>query len=79
MTTIPNQSNPLAGLLASAAAGDAAAEFGDIAESNLLCASELPGSNSLDIDAALVRIDEMAHQVDAEIRRNYHRFVNGPI
>ena len=31
-----------------------------------------------DIDAALARIDEMAYRVDAEIRRNYHRFVNDP-
>lgn len=51
---------------------------GDIAEYNLLCASNLPGSQTLNIDEALTRVDEMAHHVDAEIRRNYHRFVANP-
>jgi len=57
------------------------AEFrleGDIAEYNLLCATGLPGSQSLIIDEAVSRIDEMAHHVDAEIRRNYHRFLANP-
>jgi len=51
---------------------------GDIAEQNLLCAAGLPGSQSLDINAALVWIDEMAHHVGAEIQRNYHRSSANP-
>ena len=50
----------------------------DIAEYNLLCTSKLPGSQALNIDEALSRIDEMAYRVDAEIRRNYHRFRANP-
>lgn len=52
------------------------ASSGDIAEWNLICAQALPGSQTLDIDGALARLDGMAHHVDCEIRRNYHRFVN---
>jgi|GEM_PF-1573240 len=51
---------------------------GDIAEFNLQCAVGLPSSQSLDVDAALVRIDEMAQHVGAEIHRNYHRFLANP-
>ncbi len=53
-------------------------ELPDIAEVNLLCAAELPGSQSLDIDAALARIDEMAQRVKFEILRNWYRFLTHP-
>ena len=51
---------------------------GDIAEWNLVCASELPGSQSLILDAALKRLDDMANHVSSEIRRNYYRFLLNP-
>jgi hypothetical protein len=68
----------LSQLLASASSHRTDVFTGEIAEWNLLCAAGLPGSQSLDIDAALVRIDEMAHHVNAEIHRNYHRFLDNP-
>lgn len=59
-------------------AGNAPADEGDIAEWNLICAQGLPGSEFLNSDEALVRLDEMSHHVDSEIRRNYHRFLDDP-
>ncbi|MDB5346842.1 MAG: hypothetical protein JWP89_5219 [Schlesneria sp.] len=78
MTTIQCQRKTLEELLESITLGELPAVTDDIAERNLLCATGLPGSQSLDIDAALARIDEMAYRVNAEIRRNYHRFVANP-
>jgi hypothetical protein len=74
MTALQSQRKTLEGLLTS---GNTQ-ESPDIAEINLLCAAELPGSQSLDIDAALARIDEMAQRVKFEIRRNWHRFLTNP-
>lgn len=74
MTALQSRRKTLEELLAS---GNTQ-ELPDIAEINLLCAAEIPGSQSLDIDAALGRIDEMAQRVGFEIRRNWHRFLTNP-
>ncbi len=60
------------------AAGKSPAVVGDVAECNLICAQGLPGSESLNTRNLLTRLDEMAEHVDAEIRRNYHRFLADP-
>ncbi len=60
------------------AADKLSANKGEIAEWNLICAGGLPGSESLNVDDALTRLDAMADHVDAEIRRNYHRFLAAP-
>jgi hypothetical protein len=65
-------------LLAMAVGPEEPTALTDIAECNLICAAGLRGSQELDIDAALDRIDAMAYHVDAEIRRNYHRFLANP-
>ena len=77
-STISTQSEVIDNLLASVAAGSGEALVGEIAVQNLICASGLPGSEALDIAACLELIDEMASHVDAEIRRNYHRFIVNP-
>ena len=46
----------------------------DIALVNLLCAEGLRGSEKLDIDMALNRLDEFAARVRVETDRNMHRF-----
>ena len=46
----------------------------DIALMNLLCAEGLRGSEKLDIDMALDRLDEFATRVRVETDRNIHRF-----
>ncbi len=46
----------------------------DIALVNLLCAEGLRGSEKLDIDMALDRLDEFATRVRVETDRNIHRF-----
>ena len=74
MAAIPSQRKTLEALVETGNTH----ELPDIAEINLLCAAELPGSQSLDIDAALARIDEMARRVNFEIRRNWHRFLTNP-
>eukprot|EP00456_Euglypha_rotunda_P030243 TRINITY_DN235_c0_g4_i2.p1 TRINITY_DN235_c0_g4~~TRINITY_DN235_c0_g4_i2.p1 ORF type:complete len:262 (-),score=27.34 TRINITY_DN235_c0_g4_i2:1705-2490(-) len=78
MAELPSRHKTLGELLASINSPDVPGIAGDLAEWNLLCAAGLPGSQSLDVDAALVRIDEMAHHVGAEIHRNYHRFLANP-
>ncbi len=78
MNTLHSRPKTLEDLLVFATALESPALADDIALRNLLCAAGLPGGQSLDIDAALARIDEMAHRVSAEIRRNYHRFVANP-
>jgi len=45
----------------------------DIARMNLLCASRLPGTESLDIDQALAQLDEWAKKVAAETDRHLYR------
>ncbi len=46
----------------------------DIALVNLLCAEGIRGSEKLDIDMALNRLDEFAARVRVETDRNMHRF-----
>lgn len=46
----------------------------DIALLNLLCAEGLRGSEKLDVDKALDRLDEIATRVRVETERNLHRF-----
>ncbi|MBI5761119.1 MAG: hypothetical protein HZA46_21555 [Planctomycetales bacterium] len=50
----------------------------DIAEINLACAKDLPGSESIDVPKILVSLDEMAAHVEQEIQRNYHHFLRDP-
>ena len=50
----------------------------DIALVNLLCAEGLRGSEKLDIDMALDRLDEFATRVRVETDRNMHRFDSNP-
>lgn len=45
----------------------------DIAEMNVLCASGLPGSENLDIDHALVTLDQWAQRVKFEAERHLYR------
>jgi hypothetical protein len=68
---------------------DALREFGwatrdpvgfDIAEANLLCAAELPGAEGLDLNAQLLRLDEIAADVERIIflKENFDQFLNNP-
>lgn len=50
----------------------------DIAVMNLLCAKDLPGSESLDIDAITKKLDEWAARVKAETDKYYPRFLRNP-
>lgn len=50
----------------------------DIAEMNLLCAQELPGSENLDVSKTLAIIDSWAQHVKSETERNFHRFREAP-
>ena len=50
----------------------------DIALMNLLCVEGLRGSEKLDIDMALDRLDEFATRVRVETDRNIHRFDSNP-
>lgn len=50
----------------------------DIAVMNLLCAKDLPGSESLDIDAITNKLDEWAARVKAETDKYYPRFRRNP-
>ena len=50
----------------------------DIGLVNLLCAEGLRGSEKLDIDMALDRLDEFATRVRVETDRNMHRFDSNP-
>ena len=50
----------------------------DIAYLNLVCARNLPGSESLDIDAHLAKLDDWAQQVERETARNLHLFARNP-
>lgn len=50
----------------------------DIAVTNLLCAEGLRGSENLDLDKSLDRLDEMAARVRLETDRNMHRFRSNP-
>lgn len=50
----------------------------DVARMNLLCAEGLRGSQGLDVEATVARLDTWAYHVEAEIKRNYHRFQSNP-
>jgi hypothetical protein len=50
----------------------------DIAEMNLLCAKDLPGSENLDAQKELQIVDYWTDRVDLETRRNRHRFKEHP-
>lgn len=50
----------------------------DVAEWHLVCAVGLPGSEELDIDRSLGRIDEYTRAVVELTRRNYWRFSESP-
>ncbi len=50
----------------------------DIAEMNLLCAKDLPGSENLEIPKALKIIDYWTDRIDLETKRNRHRFKEHP-
>jgi hypothetical protein len=50
----------------------------DIAEMNLICARDLPGSGNLDVQTALKIVDHWTDQIDLETRRNRHRFKEHP-
>ena len=78
MTTLDSRPKSLEDLLISITPTESSSLSYDIAERNLICTNEFPGGQPLDIDANLARIDEMAHRVDLEIKRNYHRFLANP-
>lgn len=78
MVGTPTKNDVVENLLASVASETDELFVGEIADRNLACAAGLPGSESLDVIAALERIDRMAERVGAEIHRNYHRFVANP-
>jgi len=50
----------------------------DIGLTNLLCAEGLRGSENLDLDKSLDRLDDMATRVRLETDRNMHRFRSNP-
>jgi hypothetical protein len=50
----------------------------DVAELNLACAKGLPGSDDLDIERCLTKLDEWAAHVQREIERHYYRFLQSP-
>jgi len=50
----------------------------DIAEMNLLCAAGLPGSERIDIERILAKLDGWAERVKSETGRNMHRFRESP-
>jgi hypothetical protein len=45
----------------------------DIAEMNLLCATDLSGAERLDIDRCLAKLDQWAERVRAETKRHAYR------
>ncbi len=50
----------------------------DVAEMNLLCATNLPGSEHLDIPACLSTLDAWAAYAKQEIERNLHQYYDNP-
>lgn len=53
-------------------------QVGDLARLNLICASDLPGSEGLDIQAELQRLDAWADRVRVETDRDIHNFFKNP-
>jgi hypothetical protein len=50
----------------------------DIAQVNVLCAQDLPGSENLNVNRSLAKLDEMAARVRAETERHFYRFQRTP-
>ena len=50
----------------------------DLAEANLLCGAGLPGTESVDVQAALDLVGRWSAHVDRETERNLHRFRRDP-
>ena len=50
----------------------------DVALINLLCATGLRGSEGLDVQGCLDRLDAWAAHVDSETKRNFHHFTEQP-
>lgn len=46
----------------------------DLARMNLVCAEGLPGSEDLDVNRSLARLDDMAERVRTETERHFYRF-----
>ena len=51
----------------------------DIAEVNLECATDLPGSENLDVPAALSKLDEWAEAIRLATARHWPRFERHPL
>ncbi len=50
----------------------------DIARMNLLCADGLRGSEKLNLEAMIARLDAWAVHVESETKGNFHRFAENP-
>lgn len=50
----------------------------DIVRMNLVCAEGLPGSETLDVNRSMAKLDEMAARVRTETERHYYRFQRNP-
>ena len=50
----------------------------DVGALNLICASGLPGSETLDVGKSLDWLDDAARQAEFQIRRHWYRFVDSP-
>jgi hypothetical protein len=57
---------------------DAFFERLDVGALNLICASGLPGAETLDVAKCLDWLDDAARQAEFQIRRHWYRFVNSP-
>jgi len=50
----------------------------DIGLRNMLCAQGLPGSEQMNLDACMKKLDSMALRAKVETDRNFHRFFENP-
>jgi len=50
----------------------------DIGLRNMLCAQGLPGSEQMNVDACMKKLDSMALRAKVETDRNFHRFFENP-
>jgi len=50
----------------------------DLARANLLSATGLPGSDNLNINAGVAKLDSWADHVELETQRNFHQFLKDP-
>lgn len=74
----PLQAEAPAGTVKSAAPAQSFSQVGDLARLNLICAGDLPGSEGLDIQAELQRLDAWADRVRVETDRDIHNFFKNP-